>query len=173
MIEIRAAVPADAEAMAAVNAAGWREGYRGIVPGHYLERLPVSRWLREMRDGLREPRGDSFTRIAEIDRTFAGYCFVAAPGREEPDGSATAELVALYVDPGCWGRGAGRSLLERSVADAAASGYEELILWTFADNERACRLYRSAGFAADGASRPFEPLGIRTLRMRRLLRPSQ
>ncbi len=42
---------------------------------------------------------DSFTRIAEIDGAPVGYCFVAAPGREEPKGSRIAELVAIYVDP--------------------------------------------------------------------------
>ena len=167
MIEVRAAVPADAEAMAAVNAAGWREGYRDIVPAHYLERLPVSRWLREMKAGLREPRGDSFTRIAEINGEFAGYCFVAAPGRQEPLGSPLAELVALYVDPSRWGRGAGRALLDRAIRDTTELGaYEEIELWTFTDNGRAQRVYRAAGFEADGATRTFEPLGIPTLRMR-------
>jgi GNAT superfamily N-acetyltransferase len=155
--------------MAAVNAAGWRQGYRDIVPAHYLERLPVSRWLEEMRAGLREPRGDSFTRIAELDGAFAGYCFVAAPGREQPEDSRKAELVALYVDPDRWGRGVGRALLERSLADVGARGYSLIELWTFSRNERALRLYRATGFAADGATRPFEPLGIETIRMSRTL----
>ena len=167
MIEVRAAVPADAEAMAAVNASGWRQGYRDIVPGHYLERLPVSRWRREMKAGLREPRGDSFTRIAEIDGEFAGYCFVAAPGRQEPPDSPLAELVALYVDPARWGKGAGRALLDRAIRDTTELGsYEEMELWTFTGNERAQRLYLAAGFEADGATRTFEPLGIPTMRMR-------
>ena len=34
-----------------------------------------------------------------MDGDVAGYCFVAAPGREEPDESKVAELVAIYVDP--------------------------------------------------------------------------
>src|SRR5688572_25862199 len=99
MVTVREAVVSDAERMASVNAAGWSEGYRGIIPEERLEHLPVSDWLRQMRAGLREPRRDSFTRIAEIDGAFAGYCFIAAPGRDQPDDSRIAELVAVYVEP--------------------------------------------------------------------------
>jgi GNAT superfamily N-acetyltransferase len=169
VINVREARVDDAEAMADVNAAGWRVGYREIVPQHYLDDLPVKRWLREMRAGLAEPRGDSFTRIAELDGSFAGYCFVAAPGRGEPDDSKVAELVALYVYPESWGRGAGRALLDAALAEAGKLGYAEIILWTWARNERALRIYRAAGFAADGASRPFVPLGTETVRLRRAL----
>ena len=67
----------------------------------------------------------------------------------------------------------GTALLERALADMDGLTYELIELWTFRDNERAQRLYRSAAVAADGATRPFEPLGIATVRMRRGLRPSQ
>jgi len=155
--------------MADVNAAGWRVGYRDLVPAHYLERVPVTRWRREMGEGLRSPRGDSFTRIAELEAEFAGYCFVAAPGREEPDDSRLAELVALYVDPGRWGRGVGRALLEAALAKTAQLGYGEIACWTFEGNERALRLYGAGGFEPDGAKRPFSPTGTPTLRLRRRL----
>ena len=155
--------------MAAVNAAGWREGYRGIVPEYYLEDLPVSRWLREMKNGLANPRGDAFTRIAEVDGGFAGYCFVAAPGREVADDSNEAELVAIYVYSRHWGQGVGRALLEAALAETTRLGYEEIVLWTFARNERALRLYRAAGFEPDGATRPFVPVGTETVRLRRTL----
>jgi GNAT superfamily N-acetyltransferase len=167
MAEIRDATVEDAEPMADVNAAGWRDGYRGIVPQHYLDDLPVSRWLREMKNGLANPRGDAFTRIAEIDGRFVGYCFVAAPGREVPEDSKEAELVAIYVYSQYWGQGAGRALLEAALAETARLGYEEIILWTFARNERALRLYRRTGFVLDGATRPFVPVGTDTVRLRR------
>ncbi len=169
MIRVREPRVADAPAMAEVNAAGWRVGYRELVPHHYLEELPVARWRREMAEGLRNPRGDSFTRIAELDGSFAGYGFVAAPGREEPDDSRLAELVALYVDPERWGVGVGRALLEAMLSESARLGYERISLWTFEGNERALRLYRSAGFEPDGATRPFAPTGIPTLRLDRPL----
>ena len=169
MIEVREARVDDAAAMAAVNAAGWRVGYRDLVPHDYLEHLPVARWRREMRGGLADPRGDSFSRIAEEDGVFAGYCFVAAPGREQREGSRLAELVALYVEPERWGRGIGRALGQAAIAGAAEREYAELELWTFEGNERALRLYQGLGFVPDGGRRPFPKTQTPTVRLRRPL----
>jgi ribosomal protein S18 acetylase RimI-like enzyme len=169
VVEVRVANVEDADAMAEVNAAGWREGYRGIVPDSRRDHLPVGRWRREMRAGLESPRGESFTRIAELDGEFAGYCFVAAPGREEPDDSPVCELAALYVDPGVWRRGVGTALVDSAVAEAAACGCEEMLLWTFEENTRALAFYRAAGFLEDGGQRPYVPIGAATVRLRRSL----
>ena len=169
MIRIRDARIDDAAAMAEVNAAGWRVGYSGLVPREYLEHLPVAQWRREMTEGLREPRGDSFTRIAELDGEFAAYCFVAAPGRERAGDSRRAELVALYVDPDRWGRGVGGALVEVVLAETAARRYEAIELWTFEANERALRLYERHGFRRDGGRRPFAKTGTPTLRLTRSL----
>jgi len=169
VIRVREAHVSDAAAMAEVNAAGWRAGFRGLVPPDYLDRLPVAQWRREISEGLRNPRGDSFTRIAELDGSFAGYCFVAAPSREQPDGSTRAELVALYVDPERWGRGVGRDLLSAALEEAAARGYEAIELWTFEANERSLLLYKRAGFHLDGGRRPFPKTGTPTVRLSRPL----
>jgi GNAT superfamily N-acetyltransferase len=169
VIEIRAARVDDAERMAEVNAAGWREGYRGIVPDSRRNNLPVGRWRREMREGLESPRGSSFTRIAELDGRFAGYCFVAAPGREEPDGSPVCELAALYVEPDAWRSGVGTALLDSALAEAASAGCDEMLLWTFEENARALAFYRSMGFLPDGGRRPYMPIGAPTVRLRRSL----
>ena len=169
MIRIREGLVEDAEAMAAVNAAGWREGYRDIVPAERLEHLPVASWRRQMAAGLAHPRGHSFTRIAELDGGFAGYCFVAAPGREEDEDSNLAELVALYVDPGLWQRGVGTALGEAVIAETERLGYKEIFLWTFEQNRPALSLYRKLGFEPDGERRPFVPIGTPTIRLRRPL----
>lgn len=167
MVRVREAVVEDAGSMAKVNAAGWREGYRGIIPDEHLEHLPVASWRREITDGLREPRADSFSQVAELDGSFAGYCFVAAPGRDEPEGARVAELVAIYVDPLRWRRGVGRELVTAAIGEAAQRGYAELILWTFERNERALDFYRAVGFAPDGGERLFLPIGVPTVRLRR------
>jgi GNAT superfamily N-acetyltransferase len=170
MIEVREAVVDDAEEMARVNAAGWREGYRGIVPGERLDHLPEADWRRQMTAGLRNPRLDAFTRIAKLDGELAGYCFVAAPGREEPDDSPLVELVAMYVFKRFWRQGVGTALMERAIAQARSFGrYEEIFLWTFEKNDRAISFYRRHGFEADGARKPFVPIGTPTVRMRRTL----
>lgn len=168
-ITLRAAVEGDVEAIVGLTAAGWRAAYRGIVPERLLEQLPVGAWRHDVSHGLRSPLADSFTRIAELEGEAgaAGYCFVAAPGREEPRGSTVAELVAIYVDPGHWRRGVGRALAAGAIEETARLGYTGLALWTFEANERARAFYRELGWRDDGARRPHQASGTPTIRMLR------
>jgi ribosomal protein S18 acetylase RimI-like enzyme len=71
----------------------------------------------------------------------------------DPDDARRGHLFSLYVDPAASGAGVGRELLGHATAELAASGHETATLWVFAANERAIRLYRSAGWTPDGAER--------------------
>jgi GNAT superfamily N-acetyltransferase len=169
MVEVREATVDDAERIAAINAAAWRRAYRGIVADDFLDHLPVGQWAREIGGNIANLAGDSFSRVAEIDGAAAGSCYVAAPGREEPPGSSTAELAAIYVDPSSWRRGVGGHLLSEAIAEAGRRGYGEMLLWTFEANRGAQALYRASGFAPDGGTSEFLPVGAPTIRMRREL----
>ena len=47
-VRIRAAIPADAQAIARVHVEAWRESYRALMPVHVIEALSVDiEWLRE------------------------------------------------------------------------------------------------------------------------------
>ncbi|MDB5296554.1 MAG: family acetyltransferase [Phycisphaerales bacterium] len=52
----------------------------------------------------------------------------------------------LYVDPAARGRGVGRRALDLVAAEARALGVRVLMLEVSPENERAAKLYRSAGF---------------------------
>src|SRR5687768_9667266 len=125
MVRIREAFPIDTEAIVEVTAAGWRAAYPGIVPARHLRDLPISTWRHDVRSGLRAPEGDSFTRIADLDDVVAGYCYVAAPARGEPEGSRRlAELVAIYVEPAFWRSGIGGELARAAIAEALERSYD-------------------------------------------------
>jgi GNAT superfamily N-acetyltransferase len=163
-------VPEDTEAIVSVTAAGWREGYREIVSPEKLAGLPVERWRHEVGVGLRRPVGDAFTYVAEIDGGFAGYCYVAAPGREADLGPEVAEVVAMYVHPDHWSRGAGGALMRAAIERLAALPYEEAVLWTFKENGRAIAFYEGHGWSADGAEKVHARSGVPAIRMRHPLR---
>jgi GNAT superfamily N-acetyltransferase len=169
MIRIREASPIDTEAIVAVTASGWRAAYPGIVPARHLRDLPVSTWRSDVRSGLRAPEGDSFTRIADLDGVVAGYCFVAAPARGEPEGSRAAELVAIYVEPAFWRSGIGTELAGAATSEARERSYAEMVLWTFEANRRALAFYEALGWERDGARRPHRATGVSTVRLRRSL----
>ncbi len=53
--------------------------------------------------------------VAEVDGTVAGFAVVLGEGE-------TAELDGLFVEPDLMGRGIGRTLVERAIADARDTG---------------------------------------------------
>lgn len=165
---VRDAVEADTEAIVELTASGWRVAYTGIVPAERIENLPITQWRHDVSSGLRAPVADSFTRVAEIDGEVAGYCFVAAPGRDEPAGSKVAEVVAIYVDPKRWMAGIGRALMESATSLAAAAGYPEMTLWTFERNAQARAFYARLGWTKDDERRPHAATGTPTIRLRSL-----
>ena len=67
-------------------------------------------------------------------------------GTLKPVDGATGEIKRMYVRPAARGRGVGRALLERLVADARADGYVVVRLETLDFMKEAHTLYRSLGF---------------------------
>jgi ribosomal protein S18 acetylase RimI-like enzyme len=89
----------------------------------------------------------------------AGRLLVAEAGGElagcvalRTHAAGVGEIKRLFVRPGFRGRGLGRELINRVVAEAAAAGYRELVLDTLPVMGEAIALYRSAGFAETGPS---------------------
>ncbi len=150
-----------------MTAAGWRMGYREIVNPEKLEQLPVERWRHEVGVGLKRPVGDAFTYVAEIDHSFAGYCYVAAPSRESDVGPEVAELVGMYVEPEHWRRGAGEALMRAAMERLSRLPYSEVVLWTFKGNARAIAFYEGQGWRPDGSEKIHPRTGEPAVRYRR------
>jgi GNAT superfamily N-acetyltransferase len=173
VIRLRDAELEDAPMIARANAAGWRAAYRGIIDDERLESLPVDAWAREIADNLARLEADSFSLVAELEGSFAGSCFVVAPGRDDDLGPEVAELVAIYVEPSVWRRGVGGALLTAAAERAEARGYTQMSLWTFTENQRALAFYESLGWARDGAER-VHPVGrAPAVRLRKPLQPPE
>jgi GNAT superfamily N-acetyltransferase len=113
---------------------------------------------------------DAFTYVAEIDDAFAGYCYVAAPSREADLGPEAAELVAMYVDPDRWREGVGKALMEAALERLAGLPYEDAVLWTFKENDRAIAFYERHGWRPDGAEKIHPRTGEPAVRYRRALK---
>jgi GNAT superfamily N-acetyltransferase len=156
-MELRAAVPDDALAVARVHVRAWQAGYAGLLPAAYL-------------DGLRaEERAARYT----FGRSDGPQTTVAVMG-DSIVGFATlvgAELSALHVDPSMWRRGVGSALIARARDDLAAAGIAEAHLWLLAGNDRALQFYQRDGWASDGARRSDVVWGVAVdeLRLRRRL----
>ncbi len=176
-VTIRSAGVDDAEAIAAVHNASLQASYRPLIPervAHFVLDPPeVAPRIPGWRRYLERPRV-STTLVACDNRAVVGFCTLrSAPG--DNAGAANGEIWALFVRPSHWGRGIGRLLCERSLADARARGFPGVEVWELESNENARRFFSTVGFRADGETRIFlEHAGVslREVRYRRTTSPS-
>ncbi len=85
------------------------------------------------------------------------YGFVGLERELRPKNRHKATVMGMYVAPQINGQGVGAALLKALVAHARINGVESLVLTVTDGNERALRLYASAGFRSFGV----EPDAIR------------
>ena len=152
-LSIRAAVPADADAIARVHVESWRSAYGGLLPDGYLAGLRVDdrapRWRERLRRlGTRETvlgalRGD----------TVVGFASTGPARDSDCDERVGGELYAIYLLEQEWGRGVGRALHDAAIAALRAARFTEATLWVLETNVRARRFYERQGWAADGATK--------------------
>jgi oligopeptide/dipeptide ABC transporter ATP-binding protein len=148
---IRAATAADADAMAEVFVAAWRQAYPGVVPDAVLAALDQDRtagWLAGLIDGRPDGNTVAETDVAVRDGQVIGFVRYGTRAGE-PGGY----VFGLYVHPGQARHGTGRSLLRHAEQRLREHGSGTVSLHVFEANERARRLYAKAGYAPDGSTR--------------------
>jgi L-amino acid N-acyltransferase YncA len=87
--------------------------------------------------------------VAEDDGSVAGFGYLA-PYHERPAYRHTAEN-SVYVAPDARGKGIGRALLERLLAEAARAGVQQVIaIIAVTDDPVSIELHRKLGFREAG-----------------------
>ncbi|MDP9405843.1 MAG: GNAT family N-acetyltransferase, partial [Actinomycetota bacterium] len=86
--------------------------------------------------------------------------FIAVGGEGGEPQAGRGEVYALNVDPDRWGGGVGRALLDAGCEHLRRAGFHDAVLWVHPDNARARAFYEAAGWAADGAERREQVLGV-------------
>lgn len=145
---IRQGTRDDAQGVARVQVRTWQAAYAGVLPSDGLSRMSVDRAAGQWQ--AHPPL------VAEEDGEIMGFASVGASRDDDADG----ELFAIYVEPGQWGTGVGRALIDAAEARLRERGYRDVILWVLEDNPRARRFYEVAGWHLDGARRPIDVLGV-------------
>ncbi len=144
---VRAAVPADAEALGRCHLACWREACGDLVdPARLAPFLAdvegfVGRWRGFL-------GGEWPVRVAEDAGALVGFASVRPAA-----GGGPAHLNGLYVRRAYWSTGLGRRLLDAVLGDEPAT------LEVFRDNLRARRFYARNGFVPDGTEAEEPRLG--------------
>ena len=86
--------------------------------------------------------------VAELDGAVAGWLAVSPTSQRECYRGVVEHSV--YVDAAARGRGVGRALLERLLADASSHGIWTIQTAVIASNEPSLRLHAAAGFRVVG-----------------------
>lgn len=132
---IRPHRPADADAIAGILAAGWKQAYSHFMPPGFLapridpawRRAEIAQWL----DEEFEPDSEALF-VAEDGGTIAGFIHMALGDKGETGAAGHVNL--LYVDPTRQRRGIGRALLAEGVRWLIGKAPGPLALSAFADN---------------------------------------
>ena len=139
---VRAAVPADAERIAAIFA-----HYVTTSVATFEEVAPTAdHWRQRLAD---RAAGNLPFVVAEADGSVCGYAY-ASPWRPKPAYRYTVED-SVFLAPGCTGRGIGSSLLGTLLAGCAAAGARQVIA-VIADtgSDASAALHRRFGFTQAG-----------------------
>jgi ribosomal protein S18 acetylase RimI-like enzyme len=160
---VRPARTSDAQPIAAVHVATWRDAYAGLLPDGFLAGLDVTEWAGRWRDRLTAPPHGVFTLVFEADGRVRGF----VSGGPSRDDFAGGEVYAIYLDPRCQGRGAGRELLAAATNVLADAGFTDASLWVLSGNHSARGFYESQGWRHDGAKHEWVPTdGVRVPEVR-------
>ena len=149
LIHIRRAGMADAEAIAAVHVAAWRETYADLMPAETLASLSVDeravRWRRIL--GEPDPAVGTAAFVAcAPDAAVVGF---GSCGRQRSQGLADAgfggEFQAIYILRVAQRRGVGRALMAEMGRDLAGRGLRGGGLWVLESNQSARSFYEALG----------------------------
>lgn len=150
---IRAAKPADAEAIANVHVEGWRWAYDGLMPRKLLDGLSAAdrtqQWLRQMQS----PGTAVF--VGEAADGVKGF-ISCGPSR---DGDGHGEVYALYLNREVQGTGMGAELWREAREWLAGQGFATVKVWVLDTNVLARSFYERTGLRLDGGSKTSEWAG--------------
>lgn len=147
-LAVRHAELGDAEGIAEVHVATWRETYAGVVPDRLLGAEALEARRRMWSSILSIDPVPGTVVVAERDNRIVGFAF--AGSADHPDARRGLEpardvhLFSIYALAAEHGGGTGHALLEAVLGDSPAQ------LWVLSTNDKARTFYERHGFRADG-----------------------
>lgn len=140
---VRAADPADLEAIGRVHVESWRTTYAGLLPDAYLASLDAVERARRWRAVLHWLTRPEVLLVAEEHGEVVGFAY-GGPERES-DPEYPGELYAIYLVARAQGHGWGRALAEAVAAHLVERDMPSMLVWVLRDNAAARGFYEHLG----------------------------
>lgn len=148
-MNIREAIPADAEGIADLQVRAWKAAYRGQVPDGHLDALVAESLLPNLRWTL-ERRPDYWRMwVAEDGGALVGFASTT-PSNDTDATPGVGELTAIYADPERLRAGIGSALLAHALEDLAGRA-KRVTLWVLEGNVAARAFFEARGWETDGS----------------------
>jgi L-amino acid N-acyltransferase YncA len=171
MATIRVATQNDALGIAEVQVAGWKSGYRGLMPDAVLANLSVPKREGIWRKIIAESKFELI--VAEVNARIVGFVNFGPSRDLDATATATGEVLAIYVHPAHWHGGLGQTLMQSALSKLKSSGFKEVTLWVLDSMARTRSFYERQGLVVDGATKQEavgeEAVTVNEIRYRRSL----
>lgn len=160
-LDIRRAGVADAETLARVHIAAWRETYAGMMPAETLAALDLTEWEERWRANLADPDPASAAFLVSDETGPAGFGYCRRQRSEKllPLGYA-GEITSLYLLSRIQRRGVGRRLLGEMARHLRENGCANAAVWVFRDARHARAFYEALGASPTGVAGVWEIYGM-------------
>jgi GNAT superfamily N-acetyltransferase len=155
-MSVRAATADDARAVAAVQAAAWKQTFGGTLPPAVLDLLRGPQAIEAWRLAAAQPPSRRHhVLVAEAGPDVVGFAAMGPATDPDTHAETDAELVAIGVLPDRIGEGHGSRLVNAAVDHLRNDGFATARVWvTGSDPLRP--FLEGAGWAADGAHRTLD-----------------
>jgi ribosomal protein S18 acetylase RimI-like enzyme len=154
-VSVRVAWADDADAVAAVQVASWREQYDGLVPADALPGVDdvAATW----RDALARPSDARNRVLVALERNrVTGFAVLTPAADPDCDPVSDGELVELVVGADDRGVGHGSRLLQAAAETLQADRFTRAVAWVVATDDVRRAFLTGAGWAADSAHRELD-----------------
>jgi GNAT superfamily N-acetyltransferase len=153
---VRVAAADDAPAVAAVQAASWKQIFGATLPPAVLDLLRAPLAVEQWRLAAAEPPSRRHhLLVAQDGAGVVGFAAIGPAGDPDTHAETDAELVAIGVLPDRVGEGHGSRLVNAAVDHLRRDGFATARVWvTGSDPLRP--FLEGAGWAADGAHRSLD-----------------
>lgn len=149
-VVIRLAWPSDAAAIALIHRVTWRLAYRGVLPDDYLAQMRHAVLVERWRQMIGGHGARDTVWVAERDGEVVGFAQGGPSSAPDLEPGFAGEVYMLYVHPAHQGRGLGRLLLDRALADLQTRGLWWVVIGVLEANAPARAFYERVGFTPDG-----------------------
>lgn len=143
-VNIRTAVPADADVIGAIHHREWNFSVEGVLTPELVARRTVVFRQEDWRRRLSDVASSEVTLVAELpDEGIVGFVSVGGVEGQEDLG----EVYKLYVRRELTGRGVGAALLGAGTDVLRGQGAAHAVLWMLSGNDAAARFYLANGWS--------------------------